>query len=303
MMENINLNKKQFNNLKELELPKDLFVAESKLYIFPVYNGWNSITKLFKKFEINNKKLIENKLKTIKTLINFKELINIKEIVFPEKIVLIENEFAGYTMELVKSINLEQALESNEISNERKIKYFIQIGEILEKMDSVRKYTQLKDFYLNDIHENNFIIDLNTDSIRVIDIDSCKINNNLTYTIGSRYLQANTIASKIPKYKQDETFVYGCSFIPSKDTDLYCYNIMILNFLYGGGIDELTIEEVYDYLEYLLSIGVDLKLVNIFKKVLSNSPNENPYKYLNELIKFCGKAHKTVYKIRRTNRF
>lgn len=292
----INLSKKQFDNLKEYQLPKYLFIAESNLYILPTTNKWKTVNKLLKRFHITNGPSFNNKLKTIELLTKYQNIINIKELVFPENLVSVENQIVGYTMELIPSINLEVALSSDEISIDRKIKYLYQIGEILEKMEYVRKYTELKDFYLNDIHENNFVIDLNLDNIKVVDLDSCKINNNITYTIGSRYLQANTIIANIPKYKQDENFPYGCSFLPTRDTDLYCYNIMILNFIYGGEIEKLSIEELYDYLEYLSSIGINPKIIDIFKKLVSNSPNENPYKLLKELIPYYGRTHKNVYK-------
>lgn len=298
-MEIITLTKKQFDNLEEYPLPENLFVAESKLYILKTTNKWGIGNKLLKRFYITSGQSFNNKLQTIKTLIDYKEVINIKEMVLPEKIAVVDNQIVGYTMELVPSINLEQALSADEISIERKIKYLYQIGEILEKMEHVRQYTELKDFYLNDIHENNFVVDLTTDSIRVIDTDSCKINNINTSTIGSKYLQGNTIIANISKYKQDETFVYGCSFLPSRDTDLYCYTIMILNFLYGGDIEKLEVEELYDYLEYLSQIGIDIKLINSFKKIISNAPNENPYKLLEGLTKFYGRTNKNVYKCNR----
>lgn len=199
-------------------------------------------------------------------------------------------------MDLIPSINLEYTLSSYEISIERKIKYFTQIGKILERMEHIRTHTTLKDFYLNDVYENNFIVDINTDNIRVIDIDSCKINNSINSTMGSKYLQGDTIIFHIPKYKQDISCAYGTSFIPSKETDLYCYIIMILNFMYGGDIEKLSLEELYDYLDYLSYIGVDSKLVNIFKKIMSNAPNENPSKLLHSLIPFYGRAHKNTYK-------
>lgn len=295
-MEEITLTKKQFDTLKEYQLPKDLFTAEASLYILPISNKWQVNSKLLKKFYITQGASFNNKLQTIKSLIKFKDVINIDEMVFPEKLAVVEEQIVGYTMELIPSINLETALSSNEISTERKIKYLYQIGIILEKMDYVRKYTSLKDFYMNDIHENNFVIDINTDSIRAIDTDSYKINNNIALTIGSKYLQPGTIITNIPKYKQDNSFAYACNFIPSKDTDLYCYIIMILNFMYGGGIEKLEIEELYNYLEYLHQIGVDIKLINIFKKILSNSPNENPYNLLESLIPFYGRSHKNVYR-------
>lgn len=298
-MEVITLTKKQFDNLKEYKLPDNLFTAEGKFYVLSITSKWKTVNKLLKKFHIVSGSLFENKLKTIKALIDLKNIINIPELVLPGELVIVDNQVVGYTMELVESINLQQALSSDEIPIERKIKYLYQIGEILDKMEYVRKYTGIKEFYLNDVHENNFVIDIHTDSVRVVDMDSCKINDNITYSIGSKYLQAGTVITSIPKYKQDETFVYGCSYIPSRDTDLYCYIIMILNFMYSGEIEQLSVLELYDYLEYLNYIGVNIELINIFKKILSNSSNENPYKLLDCLIPFYGRTHKNVYKCNR----
>ena len=298
-MQIITLTKKQFESLKKYKIKDNLFTAEGDFYILPLSNKWKTVKKLLKKFHNTSGKNYDNKIKTIKSLIELKQIINVPELVLPENLVQIDNEVIGYTMELIPSINLEEALLSNEIDVEKKIKYLSQIGIILEKMEYVRKYTELKEFYLNDVHENNFVVDLKSDSVRVVDVDSCKISDNISCTIGSKYLQPDTLITHIDKYKQDENFVYGCSFIPTRDTDLYCYTIMILNFIYGGEIEKLTIEEYYDYLEYLLSIGTDRQIINIFKKITTNSPNENPYKLLNSLIPLYGRMHKNAYKCNR----
>lgn len=109
-MEIITLTKKQFDNLEEYQLPENLFVAESKLYILKTTNKWLIGNKLLKRFYITSGQSFNNKLQTIKTLIDYKEVINIKEMVLPEKIAVVDNQIVGYTMELVPSINLEQAL-------------------------------------------------------------------------------------------------------------------------------------------------------------------------------------------------
>ena len=71
---------------------------------------------------------------------------------------------------------------------------------------------------------------------------------------------------------------------------------MILNTLYGGGINRLPLEEFYSYLEYLNSIGISLELIEKFEKIVSNTHNENPYEFLDELIPFYGRTHQNVYK-------
>lgn len=291
----INLNKQQFSNLTPYSLPDNLFVAESQMFLFPQNSNNKKTNKIFKKYNTKDKRILDNKLKTILSLIKYEKTINIKPIVYPKDIIMIENAFAGYTMDLIEGNNLEEVLYSYDVPIERKINYLYQIGVILEKLNNVRKYTELKDFYLTDIHENNFIID-KFDIVRLIDIDSSKIDNNYVSTMQSKYLQPGSIISKVNKYQVDDTNAYGTNYIPSRDIELYCYNIMILNFLYGGDIEYLPLEDVYDYLEYLSSLGLDHNLINIFKNIMSNAPNENPYKLLNELMPIYQRCHKNVYK-------
>ena len=274
-MEVINLSKKRFESLEPYELPENIFNTEAKMYTLPIKNRWQTVNKLLKRLYITNGPIFGNKLQTINSLIDCRNQIDIPEIVFPEKLAIVDNTVVGYIMELVDSVNLETALNSFDISSERKIKYLYQIGELLEKMKLVREYAEtdiytnntVKDFYLNDMHENNFIIDNATDSVRVVDIDSCKINGN--YTFGSKYLTEKAIIGSIRKYKHEENPICGGYFEPSEDTEIYCYIMVILNTLYGGDVHKLSIPEFYNYLEYLYTIGVDRELLTQFEKILS----------------------------------
>lgn len=292
-MKTISISKNKYQNLEPYQLPSSVFNTEAQLYILPIKNKWQTINKLLKKLYITSGPKFGNKLETINSLIDLKEDINIPEIVFPEKLAIVDSQVVGYTMDLIKSVNLETALRSYDIDAQTKIKYLKQIGEILEKMKLVRKYTSVKDFYLNDMHENNFIIDTETDSIKVVDIDSCKINDNMTFA--SRYLSPVSIIKDIPKYKTETDNRCGGYYKPTEDTDLYCYNLMILNTLFGGGINRLTLEDLYNYLEYLYLIGVPLELVDIFEKIVSNNHNENPYELLDSLVPIMKKSNKHVF--------
>lgn len=293
-MEVINISKKRYEKLEKYKLPESIFNTEAMMYVLPIKNRWESVNKLLKKLYITSGPKLGNKLQTINSLIDSRRKIDIDEIVFPEKIAVVDSQIVGYIMELVESTNLETALRSPKVSPERKIKYLRQIGEILEKMRKVRKYTDVKDFYLNDMHEHNFIIENKTDNVRVVDIDSCKINGNNTF--GSRYLSSKSIVSKISKYKKETDGRCGGYIIPSEDTDLYCYITIILNTLYGGNTYGFALEELYTYFEYLNSIGVDLELLNIFEKIHSNAQNENPYELLDSLIPILPRANSNVYK-------
>ena len=292
-MNTINISKSRFENLEKYQLPSSIFNSEAQMYVLPIKNKWETVNKLLKRLYITSGPVFGNKLETLNSLIDLADEINIPEIVFPEKIAVVNSQIVGYTMELIDSINLETALRSCDVDAQTKIKYLKQIGEILEKMKHVRKYTSIEDFYLNDMHENNFVIDTKTDNVRVVDIDSCKINGNMTF--GSRYLSPMSMIRNIPKYKHEEDGRCGGFFTPSEETDLFCYNMMILNTLFDGGFNRLSLEEFYNYIEYLFSIGVPLELVDIFEKIVSNNHNVNPYELLDSLEPIMKKSNKHVY--------
>ena len=207
---------------------------------------------------------------------------------------------------LFESINLSTALRSRDISNERKINYLKQIGMILEKMKLRREYTSVSEFYINDLHESNFIIDTN-DKVRVIDIDSCKINDNGIFN--SKYLSSKSFIKEVYKYEKNKegstnyyedtyhkysTDITG-AFVPDENTDLYCYIMVILNFLYEANICNFTLQEFYEYLEYLQTIGVDRELISYFEKITTCSDNINPYELLDSLIPYIGRSNYHVY--------
>ena len=306
-METISLTKKRFESLTPYELPNYVYNTEGTLYVLPIKNRWATVFKLLKRLYLTNGKVFGNKLQTINSLIDNKEELAIDEIVFPEKIATVGGEIVGFTMPLIESINLSTALKSQEISNERKINYLKQIGEILAKMKLRRDYTSITDFYINDLHESNFIVD-GDDNVKVIDIDSCKINGNGIFN--SKYLSRKSFINEVYKYgKNNEcninpdypytyhkysTDITG-AFIPDENTDLYCYIIVILNFLYGDNIGNFTLQEFYDYLEYLQKIGIDKELLLYFEKIATCSENENPYELLDCLIPYIGRSNYHVY--------
>lgn len=292
-MKVMNISKNRFQELERYQLPTSVFNSEARMYVLPIKNKWETINKLLKRLYVTSGPMFGNKLQTINALTDFQDEIDIPEIVFPEKLAVVNAEVVGYIMELVESVNLETLLSSYDIDAKTKIKYLHQIGEILEKMKKVRKYTNVKDFYLNDMHEHNFIVDLKTNNVRVVDIDSCKINCN--YTFGSRYLSPMSMIANIGKYKHEENEICGGYLVPSEDTELYCYNIMILNTLYGGGFNRVTLEEFYNYIEYLYSLGAPIEIIDMFEKIVSNHHNENPYELLESLIAIMPKSRKQVY--------
>ena len=306
-METISITKKRFDSLEKYDLPNYVYNTEGSIYILPIKNRWATDYKLLKKLYYNSGSVFGNKLQTINALIDNHELLDIPEIVFPEKIAIVSGEIVGFTMPLIDSINLLSALKSKEIDNTTKIDYLKQIGSILEKMKLRRDYTEIKDFYINDLHESNFIVD-KQNQVKVIDIDSCKINNNGIFN--SKYLSSKSFIKEVYKYQKNNitnTSNYpdnyqkyytdrSGAFIPDENTDIFCYIMVILNFLYGDNIQNFSLEDFYNYLDYLQHIGISKELLSYFEKVVTCSENENPYELLDNLIPYIGRTNYHVYK-------
>lgn len=191
----------------------------------------------------------------------------------PEKLLSIKDTVVVYLMPYIEGENLSVLFQSNEVDLEKKINYLKQIGIILDKMALVRKkYKDIK-LYLNDLHESNFIVD-KQNKIHVVDLDSCSIMGN--YPFGTKYLSSFSPLGFFPnKYNSNLTYSCGGEFIPNENSDLYCYNIIILNFLFGINMTSLTIEEFNCYIQYLIEINANINLIDAFSRLYTDKDNIN----------------------------
>ena len=163
-------------------------------------------------------------------------------------------------------------------------------------MKNIRKYTELKDFYIGDIHEDNFLVDTEKQEIFVADLDSCKIADNKSFP--GRYLTTTSLLryNEIKYLLLDEPDRIA-DYKVTEETDIYCYIIMILNYLYDGRVDRLSIEEFYRFINYLDDIEVNKELIESFEKIVVGAPNVNPVNYLDTLSsKQIAKARKLYQK-------
>lgn len=295
-MKVLNISENRFNSLERFELADDISNMESELFVFVEKNKWLKRKLLLKKLLLNSGTTFSNKLFTLNELIDKREVINIDEFVMPEKLISVSGKIVGFTMPLVDNINFKHILNSNYVSNKQKIQYFVEIGQLLERMKNVRKYSSIKDFYLGDIHENNFILNKDNGKINVVDLDSCKINGNNNFT--SKYLFQSDNIINVSKYiSLDNPYGIKGWYQIDENTDLFCYIMMILNYLSGINVVDLTIDEYYNYLEYLHSIGVSYELIDLLSLIYIEKDNENPYEYLDELTNIVGRSNYNVYKL------
>ena len=233
------------------------------------------------------------KLLNINTLLDYKsELEAIKELILPEELVVVSGNIIGFTMKYIKNnINLQTFLNDFNNSLEDKIKYIKEIGRLLDKIEKIEKFPY--QLHLGDLHEANFIID-EKGELKAIDTDSYYISNNRPFP--SKYLYLCPHLSNFPHkyipYDKDLT-------LPNKNSDIFCYIIIILNTLANTNMYEIPINEFYNYLNYLESLETPKSFLYAVEKIYNGGENENPLPYIDELpIKKLYMANKLVYKKR-----
>lgn len=133
-------------------------------------------------------------------------------------------------------------------SLETQLFYLKKVGQILEHMDKIRQNTDLKVLFLNELHESNFIVNEKNHELYVIDLDSCRIR--YTQPTLSKYLTSksliNTVQGKY-QFADPDCPTYGY-VIADENSDLLCYVMMFLNFIYGENVVNFSLDEYYDYL-------------------------------------------------------
>ena len=295
-----NFSKREFNKMKELNT-NNFMNTEAQLFLISKKDKWNKKYKLFKKFYNTNGVVFSNKISTINTLIDFRNDINtyINELVMPESFIAIDSKVEGYMMNYINGTNLSNLLYDSKITLREKIDYLKQIGLVLNKMKTLRKIEGIDDFFLGDLHEDNIIVD-ECGKIHIIDIDSCKIGGNLpSPSLYMAKLKRKKCFNN--KYKFND---YCTEIInPNEDTDNYCFAMILLNTLYQGNISSLSLEEFYNYLDYLDYIGIDKNLINVFSNLYTNKKNDNCVNFIDSIDDKAYRASRKVYQINKEKKF
>lgn len=276
-MQIINMSKTKLNSLEPLVLPKNVTSTECELFKYPYYGK----EKLLKKLHRTDGIIFANKLYTIEALNANKDSMP-SNFILPESLVSINKKIEAFTMKYIKGINLSVILNNPDITYEEKIHYLKSIGRILEQMQNIRKYTNLNNFYLGDIHEDNFLVERDKQEIYIVDLDSCKIAGNKSFP--GRYLtNSSLIKYNSTKYQTLSQTDDLADYKIDENTDIYCYIIMILNYLYDGRVDRLSLDKFYDFINYLEDIKVNIELIECFNKIVVGGNNINPCNYLDTL--------------------
>lgn len=249
---------------------------------------------LVKRFRARNISYEKNKILTINTLIDQKDILSELDIILPSDIICDGERLIGYEMPYIENnINLSNLLDNNNVGLNEKIEYLKDAGRIIEHVHSIKK--EESDFFLCDVHAGNFIIDTeNNNKLFAIDIDSCKIANNLPFnSLHLAYCKKNLYKLSLPKYK---FYSKTGEIIPNRNTDLLCYIMMILEFISNGYyICSCPVEDYYDYLNKLNSLGLNKNLIDAFEKIYLDVENVSPLEHLDYLKEID--LNKTGYSI------
>ncbi|MDD6878643.1 MAG: hypothetical protein PUD59_00215 [bacterium] len=287
------ITKKEIKNISTLNLSNNISNTQGKLLIVK-YNKQIYVEKQI--FFIDEQIYYEN-IKTLKNLYNFKEILP-NNFCIPEYLISDKNRYVGFLLPYLKGKNLTEIIYNDSYSIHEQINYLQQIGILLEKLKNIREEQKIQ-FFINDLHESNIII--NDGNINVIDLDTCLINSNYAYK--SRYLNsAGLLRFTKDKYKINKSMSPGF-FIADEQSDLYCYNMIILNYLYGKdnkllNVNYFDLYKYNDFINYLYKIGISNDLINAFDRLSSYDENINPYNYLKTLSEDQLKQARQYNKIR-----
>ena len=284
-----------YANLERLVLPEGVFNTEGNLKL--IKDARSGELKLLKTFKDSSGLVYVNKVKTLESLLKHKEELAIDELVYPEEMIKVGGEGIGYVMPYFEaSFNLGTRLKNSSVTRSTKIAYLKAVGMLLRKIKELRESTGIE-FFINDLHENNFIVDKNG-TVRLVDIDSVKIDDNLPFR--SKYLgEYGAITNFSRKYKRTY-YRNGLGKIePNENTDLYCYIMMIVNFLSNSPLHLMGLQNYHNYLLHLKEIGVPIELIYLFERVYTNEDNVNPVDLLDELIPFIDMEQAKVLKPRK----
>lgn len=265
-MEIVNYTREEFEKLEKILLG-GIFHGEGEIYKV----GDVAIKRLYSSRGL----YFSNKLYTINTLIDKKDSLFVDGMVFPEKLLTVDEEAVGFTMPYIEGKNLGSVLKDDKVDILVKIGLLKQVGQILEKMAEVRKENKISNYFLNDLHENNFIVDKNG-LVHVIDLDSCSVYSNTPF--GTKYVTIlSPLKDFLSKYRLIEEYSCGGEFIPSLETDLYCYCIMILNLFSNTSVHRYSLESFREFLGKLKENGLSRDLFDIFNNIYSTESNVNPH--------------------------
>ena len=274
----------QVRKLEELELEPGVLNTEALMLVLKKKEFPDKIQRVFKYLDAQeDPEVMAKKVYTI-TILNsannpYRE---IPELIIPDSLIYVDNSFAGFAVPLVENHkNLGTIINNDDISLKVKLDYLHQLGTLIDKVQRVDNTKNR--FQFGDLNEFNFIIDEN-DTVKAIDLDSAYLGVGEPLNMAYYLLKNDYILSMPDKYKTYKNKNVDTGIItPTDDTDLYCYNMIILNALAKENLYRHDINTYYQYLEYLKVLGLPDDLLEAFNNIYIPRNNTNPKDILSDI--------------------
>ena len=265
-MKVVELSTRKLKKLPRLQLTNQILNTEGRLYVYDHKDKWNYLRELIKIYYNQSGAHLTDKMYIIGQLLANKEYIDMEELVLPTSLVAVDGNLSGFVMPFIENnINMSLFLNNPKVNLDLKVKYLKEIYAILEKTMNIKELEN--NFYLGDIHEGNFILDIMNQKVKAIDLDSVYINDSANSI--SKYLTCNAnLAENFKKYPLDE----DGDPLPNKNTTILCFIYMFLNSI--SGIDTTyrwSKEEYYSYLSYLASKKFPVEVLDALANIYINS--------------------------------
>ncbi len=242
----------------------------SALIYAPLMSGWESEfyfldeETLLKIYKSNVWiKLVYAKEDAIIAL-NEEPFVSNPALIIPKQGVNLDGTFRGHTLQYIPyGINLKKILQNEREPLDFKLRLLKEVLQIIEFFDRPKSLV-----LLNDIHEGNFIWDMQAKRVKALDLDSayCRggfvqptlnINNNIT-----------SFLSLTEKYEIEDLMV-----TPNHNSMYACFIYMLINTLIGMRIRGLTPDKLESILTHLEKCGLAKEVIHAMSLIYT--PKEN----------------------------
>ena len=257
-----NINFKKIKILKKSPISKVFLLDEKE--VVKVYNS--SYLK-----GINRRRALERKIQASST-------IKLKELVLPKKIILINGNFAGYTMEYIKGESYLDIAIAPYRNLDLINKEYLEIEKIIKKFHK-------EGIIVPDILNLTNII-VTEEGLRFIDYDGMQIRDN----------KASSVSKILKKDIRHSSTIKYCNHLGLYTEELDKKSLLILYILitFNNLINDINMDnnrfEKIDKLLEELNISQEDKLKEIIDKAY-NPRNDIKNEYLEEAVKEIGKKY------------
>ncbi len=274
----LNLRMKEIKKLRELYLEPGVLNTEAYMLVLKRKYSPDKKERVFKYLDMQeDQSIMSKKLYTVTTLDTLDEYKEIEELIIPDSIIYVDHNIAGFACELIYNHkNLGIIINNKNISLDKKLSYLKQMGDIIDKVERIKREDNV--FQFGDLNEYNFIIDTN-DKVKAIDLDSAYLGVGEPLNMAYYLLKNKYIKSLPEKYKSTNKGIV----IPSNNTDLYCYNMILLNALSKENLYRKDIDTYYKYLDYIKSLDLPKDLLESLNNIYIPKDNINPKDCLEEI--------------------